>query len=80
MFWEIAPEGAIGRSAELNCAKIEREGKRRKNKMEEASRWSWTANENSPRALQRTEYTSKEFLEIFVDDRPFWGRSVVREC
>ena len=49
------------------CAKIERDWKRRKNKMEKASSWCWTANENSPGAVHL---------------RGQWGRRVVqaRKC
>ena len=38
MFWRLAPEDAIGKPAELQCVKIEGEWKRRKHKMEKASR------------------------------------------
>ena len=78
MFWELAPEDVIGKAAELNCTKIEREWKRRKNKMEKAPRRSWTANENLPRAVQLREYTLKEFWEIFVDDRFFGAEPLFR--
>ena len=30
MFWELAPEDVIGALVELNCAKVEREWRRRK--------------------------------------------------
>ena len=52
--------------------------------MEKASRRSWTANENSPRAVQLREYTLKEFQEIFVvqeifvDNRPFGADALFR--
>ena len=36
MFWELAPEDVIGKCAELRCANVEREWKRRKHKMEKA--------------------------------------------
>ena len=57
MFWELAPEDVIGKPAELQCLKIEREWKRRKHKMEKASRGPWTENENSPGTTQLREYT-----------------------
>ena len=76
MFWELAPEDVVGKPADLSCAKVEREWKRRKNKMERASRRrSWTENENSPRTR---ECTPREFWEIFVDDRPFGANACFR--
>ena len=57
MFWELAPEDVIGEPAELQCVKIEREWKRRKRRMEKASRRSWTENENSTRTMQLRENT-----------------------
>ena len=78
MLWELAPEDVIGKTGVLNCAKIEREWKSRKNNMEKASRRSWTANEISPRAMQLREHTVKEFLEIFVDDRHFGADAFFR--
>ena len=78
MFWVLALEDVIEKPAELKCAKIEREWKRRKHKMEKVSRWSWRANESSPKGVQLREYTLKEFWDIFVDDGPFWGRYVVQ--
>ena len=78
MLWELAPEDVIGKPAKLNCAKIEREWKRRKNKMKQVSRWSWTANESSPRALQLTEDTLKGFWKIFVDHRPFGAEALFK--
>ena len=77
MFWEIAPEDVFGKPVELQCPKILRAWKRRKHKVEKVSRWSWTANESSPRAEQLREYTLKEFWKIFVDGSTFWSRSVV---
>ena len=68
MFWELAPEHVFGKPADLNCAKVRAEWKRRKNKMEKASKRSWTASENKPTAVRLREYTSKEFWETFVDD------------
>ena len=47
--------------------------------MEKASRRSGTANEITPRAAQLREYTLKEFLEIFVDDRPFGADALFRQ-
>ena len=32
MFWELAPEDVIGKTAERQCVKIEREWKRRNGK------------------------------------------------
>ena len=78
MFWELAPEDVIGKPAELQCAEIEREWKRRKHKMEKASRGPWTENEGSPRALQLREYTLRECWEIFVDDRPIGADAMFR--
>ena len=39
--------------------------------MENASRRSWTENENNTRTMHLREYTLREFWEIFVDDGPF---------
>ena len=78
MFWELAPEDVVGKICVLKCAKIERLWKSRKSKMEKASRWSWTENEISPRAMQVREYTLKEFWDIFVDDRPFGAEQFFR--
>ena len=59
MFWELAPENAIGELADLSCAKVEREWKRRKHKMEKASKEPWNEDENTPRAAQLREYTER---------------------
>ena len=64
----LAPQDVIGKLAELRCANVESEWRRRKHKMEKASR-SWTGVEN--RTMQLREYALREFWEIFVDDRPF---------
>ena len=71
MFWELAPEDVLGKAADLSCAKIEREWKRRKHKMEKASRSPWTENAISPRTKQSREYVLREFWESFLDERPF---------
>ena len=47
--------------------------------MEKASRRTWAENEESPRAMQLREYTLKDFLEIFVDDRPFGADAMFRQ-
>ena len=47
--------------------------------MEKASRRAWAEYEHSPRAMQLREYTLKEFLEIFVDDRPFGTDAMFRQ-
>ena len=65
MSWEFAAGYVFGKPAELNCVQIEREWKRRKDKMEKASRRSWAANENSPRAMQLRENDNFSFLSIF---------------
>ena len=70
MSWELVAEDVVGKPTDLSSAKVEREWKRRKHKMEKASRGSWTENENTPRAVQLRQYTLKEFWEIFVDDGP----------
>ena len=61
MFWE----DVIGKPAELNRANVEREWRRRKHKMEKASRRSWKEDELRECALSK-------FGKIFVDDRQFW--------
>ena len=53
--------------------------KRRKHKMEKASRVPWIEYEHNHRAMQLREYTLKEFWEIFVDDRPFGAESINRQ-
>ena len=53
MFWELAPEDVIGKPADPSRANVEREWKRRKNKMEKASSGSWPKNENTSRAVQQ---------------------------
>ena len=58
MFWELAPEDVIGKPADLSCVMVER--KHRKNKMERASRRSWTEKENTPRTMQLREYTLRD--------------------
>ena len=78
MFWEFALEDVICMFADLSCAEIEHEWKRRKHKMEKASRRSWTENENSPRTMQLREYTLKEFWEIFVETRPFGADTILQ--
>ena len=78
MFWELAPEDVIGELTDLSCANAEREWKRRKHKMEKASRWSWTEHENSTRTMHLREYTLREFWEIFVDDGPFGADAFFR--
>ena len=62
MSWELAPKDTIRKPAELRCANVEREWKRRKHKMEKASRRSWTENENSTRTMNLREYALREFL------------------
>ena len=47
MFWKLAPEDVIGKPADLSCADVEREWKRRKNKVEKVSRGSWPENEHT---------------------------------
>ena len=69
LFWELAPQGVIGKPAELNCANVEREWRRWKHKTEKASRRSLTGVKNSPRTTQLREYALREFWEICVDDR-----------
>ena len=69
MFWELVLEDVLGKLAELQCVKIEREWKRRNHKMEKASREPWTENANSTGTMQLREYTPREFWEVFVDDR-----------
>ena len=78
MFWELATEDVIGKPAELECVKMERDWERRKHKMEKASRGPWTENENSPGTMQLREYTLREFWKIFVDDRPFGADALFR--
>ena len=58
MFLELVPEDVSGKLAELSCANVERGCRRRKHK-------------NGPKTMQLREYALREFLEIFVDDRPF---------
>ena len=48
--------------------------------MEKASRRPWIQYEHSPRAMQLTEYTLKEFWEMFVNNRPFGTDSTNREA
>ena len=79
MFWELDPGDVIGKLVELQCSKIEREWKRRKHKMEKASRRTWAEHEYSPRAMQLRENTLNEFWEIFVDDRPFQADAMFRQ-
>ena len=76
MFWELAPEDVIGKPTDLSCANVECEGKRRKRKMEKASRRSWTENENSPKAMQLRD-TLREFWKIFMDG-PFGADAFFR--
>ena len=71
MFWEHAPEDVTSKPTRLCCANVEREWKRRRHKVEKASRRSWTKNDNSTRTRHLREYTLREFWEIFVDDGPF---------
>ena len=78
MFWELAPEDVLGKPADLSRAEVERQWKRRKNKMEKASRTSWTADENTPRAAPLREYTLKEVWEIFVNGRLFGAGALFR--
>ena len=61
MFWELGPEDVIGKPADLSCAKVEREWKRRKHKMEKASKSPRTENADSPRTKQSREYVLREF-------------------
>ena len=61
MFWELSPQDVIGKPAELQCAKIEREWKRRKHLMEKASRRPWTENDNSPGTIRLREHTERPF-------------------
>ena len=79
MFWELAPGDVIGKPVNTHCAKVMNAWKRRKYKMEKASRRNWIQYEHSPRAMQLREYTLKEFWEIFVDYRPFGTDSANRE-
>ena len=53
--------------------------KRKKQKVEKASREARTEYEHSPRAMQLREYTPKEFWEIFVDDRAFGADAIFRQ-
>ena len=71
MFWELVLTDVIGQPAELSCANVECEWRRRKHKMEKASRRPWTEFECSPRSIQLREYALREFWGIFVDDKPF---------
>ena len=52
MFWELVPEDVVETLAELSGADFEREWRRRKHKMEKASRRRWTEVENSPKTVQ----------------------------
>ena len=61
MFWELAPGEVIGKLVVSQCTKIEREWKRRKHKIEKASRRSWAEHEHNPREMQLREHTLKEF-------------------
>ena len=70
MFWELAPGDVIGKFVRTQCPEVMDAWKRRKHKMEKASREPWIEYEHNPRAMQLREYTLKEFWEIFVDDRP----------
>ena len=72
MFRELVPEDVIGKPFELSCANVGRWWRRRKHKMEKASRRSWTDYVNSPRTKELREYALREFWEIFVDDGPFF--------
>ena len=76
MFWELAPGDVIGKPVNTQCPKVINAWKRRKYKMEKASRRPWIQD----RAMQLREYTQKEFREIFVDDRPFGTDSINREA
>ena len=71
MFWEIVPESVFGVPGELTSAGCECEWRVKKDKMEGATGGTWTELEWSRRPLQLREYASREFWEIFVDDRPF---------
>ena len=79
MFWELAPGDVIGKPVQLQCPQIEREWKRRKHKIEKASRRTWVEYEQSPSTMHLREYTLKEILEIFVDDRPFGAVAIFRQ-
>ena len=61
MFWELVPEDVIETPAGLNGADFEREWRRRKHKMEKASRRPWTEFENSPITVQLRKYALREF-------------------
>ena len=69
MFWELARGDVFGKLVKSQCPKVMNAWKRRKHKMEKASRGPWIEYEHSPRAMQLREYTLKEFWEM--DDRPF---------
>ena len=60
MFWELVPEDVIGSLAELSSADFQREWRRRKDKMEKASRRPWTEFEKSPRTVQFRENAPRE--------------------
>ena len=79
MFWKLATGYVIGKPVNTQCPKVMNVWKRRKYKMEKASRGPWSQHEHSPRAMQLREYTLKEFWQIFVDDRPFGTDSTNRE-
>ena len=71
MFWELAPWNVIGKPVNTQCPKVMKAWRRKKYKMEKASRRPWIQHEHSPRALQLRKFSLKELWEIFVDDRPF---------
>ena len=78
MFCELAPGDVIGKPVKSQCPEVMNAWKRRKHKMEKASRDPWSKYEHNPRAMLR-EHTLKEFWEIFVDDRPFGAEAINRQ-
>ena len=79
MLGELAPEDVIGKPVKSQGPKVMNALKRRKHKMDKASREPWIEHEQSPRAMQLRRCTLKEFWEIFVDDRPFEADAIDRQ-
>ena len=52
MFWELVLGDAPGEPVKSQCPKVMIAWKRRKHKIEKASRWPWIEYEHSPRAMQ----------------------------